>query len=423
MISKEVLRQVVYAQKATPFDVEKTVRREQLPEVLAGFNDNRVLILTGIRRCGKSTLLRQIISEQKAPWCYVSFEDERFLDFKAQDFELLNEVLMEAYGTPTIYFFDEIQNVEHFEAFVRRLQDQGKKVVLTGSNAALLSGELGTRLTGRYKTFELYPFSFREFLAFKNVHMSKEDSYQTEEKVKLLKLFEQYLTQGGFPEYLKNQDNEYLRTIYENILYRDIIARYGIKRQRTLRELANTLATNPSSKITYNALKKTLGLANAMTVKEYLAHLANAYLFFELPQFDFSIKKQLNAPKKTYSIDTAFNRLMSINTSANKGRTLENVVFLELKRKGMEIYYHQTNHTECDFLTKQGTKIKQVIQVCQTLEPGNQKRELAGLLDALQKFNLKEGLLLTHEQEQELNIESKTIHVRPVWKWLAFPIK
>ena len=415
MIAKDALRQIVIQQKNEAFAIGKTLRREILDEILNWFNDNRVIILTGIRRSGKSTILRQIM-QNKDNYCYVNFEDERFIDFRAQDFELLNEVLIEVYSNPKIYFFDEVQNIEKFELFVRRLQDQGKKIVMTGSNASLLSKELGTRLTGRYKSFEVYPFSFNEYLHFKEVAFNKEWFYAAEKKVKLIKLFEEYFQNGGFPEYLKNKDNDYIRTIFENILYRDIIARYSIKRQKIIKELVNMLATNVSSLFTYNSLKKSLGLSNSITVKEYISYLNNSYLFFELQKFDFSVKRQLNAPKKIYLIDSVFNQL-GLNFSKNKGRILENIVFIELKRRNKEVYYY-SNKNECDFVVKEGTKIKEVIQVCYVLNESSKEREINGLLESMEKFKIKESLILTHEQEENIKIKNKKIKVMPVWRWL-----
>jgi predicted AAA+ superfamily ATPase len=415
MISKDVLRQIVVQQKSQP-SIEKTVRREILDEILKRFGDNRIIILTGIRRSGKSTLLRQIMRERTG-YCYVNFEDERFLDFRAQDFEQLNEILIEVYGSPKVYFFDEIQNVEKFEAFVRRLQDQGKKIVMTGSNATLLSKELGTRLTGRYRSFEVYPFSFSEYLAFRGVSPKKEWLYTAEKKVMLLKLFGDYLNDGGFPEYLKNKDREYIRTVYDNILYRDIISRYSIRRQRVVKELVNFLAANISSKFTYNSLKKALGLSNAITVKEYISYLSNSYMFFELQRFDFSIKRQLNLPKKIYVIDSALGQIVGFGISENRGRVLENTAFMELKRIGKDIYYY-SNGNECDFLVKEGLKIKEAVQVCHALNETNREREVSGLMEAMEKFGLKEGLILTHEQEDEMTLKGKRIRVMPAWKWM-----
>ena len=402
-------------QQKNELNGDGTVKRKIFDEILSWFKDNRVIILTGIRRSGKSTILNQIM-QKKANYCYANFEDERFIGFKASDFEQLNEVLIEVYNNPKIYFFDEIQNIEKFETFVRRLQDQGKKIIITGSNASLLSRELGTRLTGRYKSFEVYPFSFIEYLSFKRADFDKGWFYVAEKKVKLIKLFEEYFSSGGFPEYLKNKDKDYIRTIFDNILYRDIIARYSIKRQKIIKELVNMLATNVSSLFTYNSLKKSLGLANSITVKEYISYLNNSYLFFELQKFDFSIKRQLNAPKKIYLIDSVFNQL-GLNFSMNKGRILENIVFIELKRRKKEVYYYSDNN-ECDFLVKEGIKIKEAIQVCYILNESNKKREINGLLEAMEKFKLKKGLILTHEQEEEIKAKNKKINVLPVWKWL-----
>ncbi len=419
MITKEILRGIVLQQKSEIFMKEDLVKRELLEEVLHGFQDNRVLILTGIRRSGKSTLLKQVMQHKKG-FCYVNFEDERFIDFKASDFEQLNEVLIEFYDNPHIYFFDEVQNILQFETFVRRLQDQGKKVVLTGSNASLLSKELGTKLTGRYKAFEVYPFSFSEYLsferAFEKVKQYKEWFYAPEKKVKLIKAFEEYCLKGGFPEYLKNNDREYIRTLFDNILYRDIIARYAIRRQKVLREMVNILATHIACLFTYNSLKKSLGLANAITIKEYISYLGNSYLFFELPKFDFSIRRQLNLPKKIYLVDPAFHSLGS-NFSMNKGNILENIVFVELKRRNKEFYYY-SDAGECDFVIKEGTRIREALQVCYSINEENRKREFHGLLEAMDHFKLKNGFILTQEQEEVHIIKNKKIEVMPVWKWM-----
>ena len=418
MITKEILRGIVIQQKSEIFMKEATVKRELLEAVLQTFQDRRIIILTGIRRSGKSTLLKQIM-QHKSGFCYVNFEDERFIDFKASDFEQLNEVLIEVYDNPKIYFFDEVQNIAQFETFVRRLQDQDKKVILTGSNASLLSKELGTKLTGRYKSFEVYPFSFPEYLSFKGVFGGdkhhKEWFYVPEKKVKLIKAFEAYCLKGGFPEYLKNDDKEYIRTLFENILYRDIIARYAIRRQKLLRELVNILATNIACLFTYNSLKKSLGLANAITVKEYISYLGNSYLFFELPKFDFSIRRQLGSPKKIYLVDPAFH-FLGLNFSMNKGNILENIVFVELKRRNKEAYYYSHIH-ECDFVIKEGTRIREALQVCYSLNKENRQREFNGLLEAMAYFKLKNGMILTQEQEEVHSIKNKKIKVMPIWKW------
>ena len=415
MINSQDLRKIVLKQKEDIEKLDGTIKRDILAEILNWFNDNRVIILTGIRRCGKSTVLRQIM-KNKENFCYVNFEDERFLDFKSQDFESLNEILIEIYNNPKIYFFDEIQNIEKFETFVRRLQDEGKKIIITGSNASLLSKEFGTRLTGRSKLFEIFPFSFLEYLRLKNIDIEKDWSYKTQKRVEIKKAFNEYLVLGGFPEYLKTQDKDYIKNIYENILYKDVIARYSIKKQKIMKELVSILVTNISSTFTYNAIKNNLGLSNSITVKEYISYMINSYFFFELSKFDFSLRKSLNAPKKIYLIDTAFNQI-GFNFSPNTGKNLENIVFIELKRRKNEVYYFSEKN-ECDFVIKDDAKIIQAVQVCYNLTKENKNREVNGLLGALNKFKLKQGYIITFDQEEEFEQEGKKIKVIPIWKWL-----
>lgn len=416
MISREILRHVVIQQKARMEQGGDFVERTLFCRVADALGDNRVIILAGIRRCGKSTLLLQLMQSRTA-YCYVNFEDERLLSFRAEDFSVLDEVLIEVYGPSDTYFFDEVQNVEKFETFVRRIQDNGKKVVITGSNASLLSKEFGTRLTGRYKLFEVYPFSFSEFLRFRKIAVRRESLYVAEEKVNLIRAFGQYVESGGMPEYLRYSDPEYLKTLYDNILYRDIIARYSIRRQRLVRELVGILASTVTLPFTYNSLKKSLGLMNAITVKEYISYLSGAYLFFELLRFDNSIKKQLGAPRKIYCIDTALCVMNGFSLSPDKGRLLENIVFIELKRRGSEIFYFAKDR-ECDFVLKDQEKMTAVIQVCYEFTAENRERETGGLLEAMNEFDLDRGLILTSDQEDELKVEGKTIVLKPVWKWL-----
>jgi predicted AAA+ superfamily ATPase len=415
MLGKDILRQVVLQQKGWLARKEKTVKREVLGDVLRWFGDDRILILTGLRRSGKSTLLRQLM-RGKPGFAYINFEDERLLGFEAKGFESLNEVLVEVYGNPRTYYFDEVQNVPGFELFLRRLQDQKKKVIITGSNASLLSSELGTRLTGRYKSFEVYPFSFAEFLSLRGAVPDGNAYYITEKKVSLLKLFDEYLVNGGLPEFLKNSDPDYVKTLYENILYRDIISRYSIKKQKVMKELVNVLMTNVACQFTYNSLKNDLGLSNAITVKEYISYLSNSFLFFELQRFDYSIRKQLNYPKKAYIVDPAFNQIAGFNFSANRGRLLENFVFLELKRRGLDAYYY-SGKNECDFVIKSGNRIAEALQVCHTVDDGNREREINGLVEAAGKFGLKNGLILTHEQEEETKVGNVNIRIVPAFNW------
>ncbi len=416
MIQKNILRQIVNRQKNIKYPISNPIKREIENEVLKYFKDNRIIIITGLRRTGKSTLLRQLMQKQEN-YCYFNFEEEKISDFRAEDFETLNEILIEIYGESDTYFFDEIQNVPKFELFVRRLQDQGKKIVITGSNASLLSKELGTRLTGRYKAFELFPFSFKEFLTFTKKDFQTEDLYDTKKIVQLKKSFQKYQKTGGLPGFLQLKDHDYVKTLLQNILYRDIITRYKIKKEKTIIDLVILLTSNISTLFSFNSLKKTLGLANAITVKEYISYLSNSYLFFQLEKHEFSLKKQLIAQKKIYLIDPIFKITSGFNFSKNEGRILENLVFLQLKRQKKEIYYHKNKH-ECDFVTKKGLKITEAIQICHILNEKNMQREINGLLEAMKEHKLKTGTIITFEQEEEIIKENKKINVIPIYKYL-----
>ncbi len=263
----------------------------------------------------------------------------------------------------------------------------------------------------------MYPFSFAEYLRYNHIRVRKESLYLSEERAELIRAFGRFAETGGMPEYLKNNDPDYLRTLYDNIIFKDIIARYAIRRQRLVRELVGILASTVTLPFTYNSLKKTLGLTNAITVKEYISYLESAYLFFELLRFDFSIKKQLNSPRKIYGIDTALCMLNGFSVTPDKGRILENIVFIELKRRGSEIFYFAKDR-ECDFVLKDRKKIIMAVQVCYAITEKNRERETRGLLEAMDEFGLKQGLVLTSDQEDEMSMGKKMVVIKPVWKWL-----
>lgn len=416
MIPKDMLRSIVIQQRDRILAEEELVEREILVEIMRWMNDPRILILSGVRRCGKSTVLKQIMMNTQH-YCYINFEDERFLSFKAEEFEMINEVLTEVYGPPQTYYFDEVQNVKHFELFVRRLHDQGRKVILTGSNATMLSRELGTRLTGRYKSFEVFPFSFREYLKLNKVRTDENWLHRTRTKVEMLKSFEGYMQNGGMPEYLKNKDIDYVRTVLENILLRDIVVRYDLKDDRPLRELVNMLATNIAAHFTYNSIKNVLGLSNSQTVKNYIMHLQDAYLFFEVQRFSYSLKKQTKAPKKTYVVDPVFYHVCGMHPFPNRGRLLENMVYIHLLRNNKKAFYHMEGR-ECDLIVMEDNKVTEAIQVCLELNDDTRERELDGLISAMDSLGISIGRVLTLDQSDEIMHGSKMISVEPVMQWM-----
>jgi len=373
----------------------------------------QILIITGIRRCGKSTLLRQL-SEKLHSFYYLNFDDERLLKFTIDDFDNLLILWKKLYKSKTI-ILDEIQNVKNWERFVRRVYDEGYKIILTGSNAKLLSGELSTHLTGRHIKLELYPFSFKEYLNYKKFDAAIWKS--SDQLAKLLKLTDEYVEYGGFPEYVIFQDEDYLKRIYEDILYKDLIVRFKIREVKSFRELANFLFTNFTSEISYNALQRALNFKSVASVKNYISYLQESYLVYELFKYDYSLKKQLIYNKKIYSVDNGLRNQVAFRFSGDSGKLLENVVFLQLKRDCSEVYYYK-NKKECDFLIKEKNKITKAIQVTDVLTEANKERELNGLLAAMESFNLKKGLIITRNQDEKLKINGREIQVVPIYRWL-----
>lgn len=391
------------------------IEREVYAKARAYQKNPFVIVLSGIRRCGKSTLLNQLKKSRQG--YYLNFDDERLINFTIADFQILYETMIEIYGERDVFYFDEIQNIKGWERFVRRLHDEGKKVFVTGSNASMLSKELGTHLTGRYLEIQLFPFSFKEFLAFNNIKIDKNSTHFTADKGKLKKCFEDYLSQGGLPEYLREKNIDYLKTLYESIIYRDIIVRYNLSNEKVLKELVQIAINSISKEISFNSLKKLLGTGSSTTIKEYFHYLENSFLVFLAPRFDFSLKKQIHSNKKVYAIDNGIAMYLGFRISSDFGRLLENLIFIELKRRGKEVYYH-SEENECDFLIKESIKIGSVIQVCYEITRENKSREITGLLEAMRKYKLKEGLILTLDQGEEISIQNSKIIVKPAWKWL-----
>lgn len=393
--------------------IQDFVPRQLQQQINQHKNSPFIIIISGIRRCGKSTILAQLRKEIDS--YYVNFDDERLVYFTVQDFQQMYELLLELFGEKDTFIFDEIQNIPQWERFVRRLHNEGKKVYITGSNASMLSRELGTHLTGRQISLTLFPFSFKEFLIWNHVDydLSKPT---TKQNATLQRLFTEYMRVGGFPEYLKTEKEEYLKALYENILYRDIITRYNIPHEHPLKIVATYAASNVGKELSFNQLKKLTGLSSATTVKEYFTYLENSYLCFLISRYHRSLKKQIYHTKKIYFIDSGLTRLLGFRASEDFGRMLENIVFLSLLRRGEEIFFHKEKY-ECDFVLRRGIRIGSAIQVTQSLAK-NKEREIRGLLEAMDNYKLKEGLIITEHQEETFRVANKKIIVKPIWKWL-----
>ena len=410
-MDKENVKQIISEQRVV-FEREIKIVERKIPTTL--LDSPKIVVITGVRRCGKSTLLRQISKEIKN-YGYVNFEDERFLDFTYKDFNALLEALLELNRNIKTFFFDEIQNVEGWERFVRRLFTEGYKIFVTGSNANLLSSEIATSLTGRNLKLELYPFSFKEYLKY--IDFSIKKVYTTKERAAILNCLEEYINFGGFPEVVISKNFEELSELYQDIIIKDLLVRLKIRDTKDFRELALYLLSNVANKISYNKLKNILEFSNTSKVKNYVDFLTEAYMFFTVNKYSPSIRKQIVGNRKVYAVDQGIINAVAFQFSRNYGKIVENIVFLELKRKYKEIFYFE-DQKECDFVIKKGLKIAEAIQVCSELNEENKKREIQGLLEALEKFNLKEGLIITRDLEETRKIKNKKVKFIPLWKWL-----
>lgn len=421
---KEIIKQVVLEQEKAQTTATLGLEREQLALIDSLVPLPHVIIISGVRRCGKSTLLRQILKKHYGDDIYfVDFEDERFVNFTTEDFNSLYEVLIELYGLKQVFFFDEVQNIEGWELFVHRIHREKNKVFITGSNASLLSSELSTRLTGRHIVVELLPFSFREYLKYHHVAYSEKSFFITQEKGMLKRFFHEFLEHGGMPEYLEHKNPLVLQSVYENILYKDVIARYEVKEVKAMRELTLDLLSNIGAPLSYTKMKNSLHLGSINTVKNYIHYLENGYLIFTLDRFSFSVSEQTLLQKKIYAIDTGLAKQVAFHFSKKQGRYLENIVYLELRRRHEEIYYYKTEEgLEVDFLVRESTKITLLIQVTESLnDPKTRQREMKALTKAMQELRAEKGLILTQEEEPA-DPDFPAIEIAPIYQWLLKPL-
>jgi uncharacterized protein len=399
MLSKVVIKQIVDSQQERLMNMDRGQARALVVPEQPGSN---ALIVSGIRRCGKSTLLQQVRKRSDEPSVYLNFEDPRLAGFDIQDFNRLHEIA--ANSGVTQYYFDEIQEVDQWESFVRFRLDEGYRIFITGSNATLLSKELGTKLTGRHIQKELFPFSYPEYLLFTS-QMAGKDS--------LIK----YLGAGGFPEYLKTSITDILMQTFNDILIRDIALRYNLKNTSLIQQIGVWLVSNTGKLFTGNSLRKLFQINSSSTVMEYLSYLANAWLFFYVPRFSYSPKVQSVNPKKVYAIDNGLIKANSVNFTPDYGRLLENLVFLHLRRLTPEIYYF-SEKKECDFVVFVQNKISGLFQVCWQLDQDNMQREIAGLQEAMSFFGLEKGTIITLDQAEMFTVDGKTIVAQPFYEWV-----
>ena len=430
MDKKEIFKKIIVEFQKTKISL--ILRNLKLPIDL-----KKVITVYGPRRCGKTYLFYQTIQElhgrniTPARILYINFEDERILPFRKEDWQTLLDAYFELYpenlNKKVYLFLDEIQEAPLWEKFIRRLSEKENfRIFVTGSSSKLLAKEIATSLRGRTVSYSLMPFSFREFLMFKDFQIKRHLEYSPlRHKVK--KLFREYLQYGGFPEILDKEEpfkTQILQGYFDLIFYKDIVERYKIRNFGLMKDLMRYLLTNFSSLFSltgyYNFLKSSGQKIGKDTLFEYLSCLEDVNLIKLVPFFDFSLKKQTVNPKKVYGIDTGLINAVSFQFSENKGKYLENLAFLGLLRKGREVYYFKDHKgNEVDFLITEKNRPKQLIQVSSNMDnPKVKKREINSLLSAARQLKVKECLILTEDQKTEFTEGKLKIKVLPLWCWL-----
>jgi len=400
MKSQSLIASVIDAQKNEIAKKPEGMLREIIDDVPV--IENFASIITGIRRCGKSTLMLQTLKKTKEKVLFLNFEDIRLSGFETSDFTRLNTEIENRQAK--ILFFDEIQIIDKWEIFINQKLNEGYLIFITGSNASLLSKKLGTHLTGRHLSLELYPFSYNEFLAFNKL----ENSVQS---------FDDYLLTGGMPEFVKNRRAIILQQLVNDILYHDIAVRHNIKNVNGLREMTVFLVSNTGKPVTARRLTGLFGITATSTVTDYFSYLKDSYMVDFIPQFDFSVKAQSRNPKKVYATDLGIYHQIKTTFTEDYGRQLENAVFLHLRRKHQELFYFN-KQGECDFVIMNKEKAIKCIQVCWQVDDMNMKREIYGLKSAIDFFGLKDGVVLTHDQTDLFEIEGISIKLIPARKYM-----
>lgn len=400
MIRQEEIFLVIDSQRETFLKQDAGFTRDVLTYIPVA--DSFVTIITGIRRCGKSTLLLQLLRRDYKDAIYLNFGDIRLSCFETEDFARLHREI-EKRGIK-ILFFDEIQIVRGWEKYINQLLREGYKVFITGSNASMLSVELGTHLTGRHLFMELFPFSYSEFIKFKELK-NGEDAVMN------------YLKTGGMPEYVKTGIPVILNALVDDILMRDIAFRHSIRNVTSLRQLTAFLITNMGNFVSANKLVGMFGIKSPAIFLEYISFLKDAYLLEFVPMFSHSLRIRARNPKKVYVMDMGLYTENSVSTSDNMGRRLENLIFLHLRRKYKHIFYYK-DRGECDFVVIEKNVVKEAIQVCLTIDDENFDREYYGLLGAMKNFGLKEGSIITLNQSNIYKKNGMVIKMIPVSEFL-----
>lgn len=411
------MKNIVLKQRAERDDLASRpyYTRKHIQDIAPFLESSVPKLITGPRRAGKSVYAMQILSDKN--YAYLNFDDTLLLG--AFDEGSVMQALAEVYPGYEYLLLDEVQNLHSWDAWVAKLYRRGVNLVITGSNANLLSSEMATLLTGRYLEIQILPFSMEETLNYRGAPINAE---LPDERARLALEMDDYLKKGGYPEIVKNREIEqaYLSAMFDSIILKDVAQRHKIRKITELYDLADYLISNYSNPLSYNEIAKELSLGSVTTVKKFCGYLAEPYLFFYLPRYDNKLKEMKKAPRKVYVIDNGFIYTRSFELSSNNGRQLENMVFIELLRRGFDLkkslfYYRTSNDKEVDFVTRDGRKVTSLIQVSYDIsKTKTRERELDALVKASEELKCDNLLLITWDQNEEVNYKGKMISILSV---------
>lgn len=420
-MDKRIL-ETILADQAEELSLKRTMRFcKRKEESLIDLKSSQAQVVIGVRRSGKSTLCYNALIRKRVKFAYVNFDDERLIHLTGNDLNDILEVLYKINGDFNYLFIDEIQNIPEWYLFVNRLLRKQMHIVITGSNAKLLSGELATHLTGRHHSIPLYPFSFAEYCDVRNIDVK---SRTTKAIAARRAAFDDYMRQGGFPELLSiNDEKDYIDELVNNILKRDIEQRFKIIHTSAFEEMSNHLLNIAPTIVVDKALKETFGFKSQHTAKNYLCYLKQAYMLIGLHKYSAKSRQRITG-EKVYPIDVALmNKRSDAFAGENLGWRLETIVYLELlrkyKRQGFDIYYFSDRSGECDFVVCENRKALLAVQVSYDISSDKiRKREIAGLLLAARKTGCENLLLLTDHDDMDITHDEYTISVRPVFDYV-----
>ncbi len=419
----ESLKYVLKDQKESIMSQDTGRMRSVTAKILQMVDSKEIITISGVRRCGKSTLLRQIIHglmKNGIPVeniLYVNFEDERLREFTSKDFDSMYNAYVQLYKPKgkVFIFVDEIQNVQFWEKWAYRMREfTSAKLFITGSNSSILKSNISSSLTGRSIIIEEYPFSFNELI-------EHPDQYTRKGVSSIRETFDRYVKYGGFPEAILNNNKEILSSYLRDIISRDIMSRYEIRNVKEMEDFMFYLLNLYGKRFTFAKLKNIFNLGSHNTAKNFVNYAESAYLIFTVEDYSSSMSEVIRAPRKLYVIDHAIASQVSSNPVADMGAILENIVFLELKRRlafdESIFYWRDEKDREVDFIIKKARKVERAVQV--SYELGSRKeQEVDALLKSMEKFGLAEGLVITNDYEGTEKIGRKKIIYKPAWKFL-----